>query len=262
MVFYMHMAALIFAAVLGGCLGSFLNVVVWRLPAGMSLVRPGSFCPKCGHPIRFRDNIPVFGWLFLGGRCRDCRAPISFRYPLIEFICALIAVFFATVFFILERGIKFGLLAWGGLGDGMAAIERYAQGQDLFQAATPESVLCTGLGMVFLWSCLLYIFLGIALVEWDGRRMPQWVLLVQAAVSVATLGSGGFHPVLAACLLTPVVSVLTRKRKSGECCTNDTDQQSGNRSKGGRPCAGIGRWLPCFLFFLCYSCALVWKLIA
>jgi leader peptidase (prepilin peptidase)/N-methyltransferase len=65
-----------------------LNVVVYRLPLGMSLIRPGSHCPACKRPIRWHDNIPVLGWFFLGGRCRDCRARISFRYPLVEAIAA------------------------------------------------------------------------------------------------------------------------------------------------------------------------------
>jgi len=70
--------------VTGLVIGSFLNVVVWRVPRGESLVRPGSACPKCGHAIRPRDNVPVLSWLFLRGRCRDCAAPISVRYPLVE----------------------------------------------------------------------------------------------------------------------------------------------------------------------------------
>ena len=81
-------------AALGGAIGSFLNVVVYRLPLGMSLSRPGSHCPKCQHPIRWFDNVPVLGWLTLRGRCRDCRAPISPRYPLIE---AAVALLFLTV---------------------------------------------------------------------------------------------------------------------------------------------------------------------
>lgn len=69
---------------LGATVGSFLNVVAYRLPREQSLVRPGSRCPKCGKPIRWHDNVPVFGWLMLGGRCRACRARISARYPLVE----------------------------------------------------------------------------------------------------------------------------------------------------------------------------------
>jgi hypothetical protein len=72
----------------GGAVGSFLNVVVYRLPLGISLIRPSSHCPKCGRPIRWFDNVPVFGWLALRGRCRDCRAPISARYPVVEAITA------------------------------------------------------------------------------------------------------------------------------------------------------------------------------
>ena len=61
--------------------GSFLNVVIHRFPRGESVVFPGSHCPACGAPIRAVDNFPVLSWVLLRGRCRDCRAPISSRYP-------------------------------------------------------------------------------------------------------------------------------------------------------------------------------------
>lgn len=70
--------------VLGLLVGSFLNVVIHRVPAGESIVRPGSRCPTCGHAIRARHNVPVLGWLLLKGRCFDCSAPIGVRYPLVE----------------------------------------------------------------------------------------------------------------------------------------------------------------------------------
>jgi leader peptidase (prepilin peptidase)/N-methyltransferase len=72
------------AGAYGLVIGSFLNVVVWRVPRGTSIVSPPSACPACGHQIRRRDNIPVLSWLVLRGRCRDCSAPISTRYPLVE----------------------------------------------------------------------------------------------------------------------------------------------------------------------------------
>lgn len=72
------------AAFIGLIIGSFLNVVAYRVPAGISLLRPPSSCPACGHEIRNRDNVPVLGWILLRGRCRDCRAPISIRYPIVE----------------------------------------------------------------------------------------------------------------------------------------------------------------------------------
>lgn len=69
---------------LGLAIGSFLNVVIWRVPRGESVVSPPSACPACDNAIRPRDNVPVAGWLMLKGKCRDCSEPISARYPLVE----------------------------------------------------------------------------------------------------------------------------------------------------------------------------------
>ena len=87
-------AAAALAGVLGAAIGSFLNVVIHRLPAGESIVTPRSRCPACGTPLRPRDNVPLLSWLVLRGRCRSCAAPISPRYPLVE---ALTAALFALV---------------------------------------------------------------------------------------------------------------------------------------------------------------------
>lgn len=86
----------IYGFVLGLCLGSFLNVVIHRLPRQISLIRPGSSCPVCHHPIRVYDNIPVLGYILLKGRCRDCGNPISLRYPAIELVSGflVLAVFY------------------------------------------------------------------------------------------------------------------------------------------------------------------------
>ena len=72
------------AAILGAIVGSFLNVVAYRLPRGESLLHPPSACPSCGTPIKPYDNVPVLGWLWLRGRCRACGAPISPKYPIVE----------------------------------------------------------------------------------------------------------------------------------------------------------------------------------
>ncbi len=77
------------AGVFGAVLGSFLNVVIHRLPRGESLASPGSRCPRCGTPVKPYDNIPLVSWLLLRGRCRHCGAPISPRYPLVELVTAL-----------------------------------------------------------------------------------------------------------------------------------------------------------------------------
>ncbi|QTE28011.1 prepilin peptidase [Pengzhenrongella sicca] len=96
-----------FLFAVGLVIGSFLNVVVWRVPRAESIVRPPSACPACGHEIRRRDNVPVLSWLNLRGRCRDCRAAISPRYPLVELGTA---VLFALV--ALRFGVSAAALAY------------------------------------------------------------------------------------------------------------------------------------------------------
>ena len=78
---------LVFGALTGGAIGSFLNVVAWRLPRGQAVTHPPSACPHCGHRIRPRHNVPVLGWLLLRGRCFDCGEPIAGRYPAVEALC-------------------------------------------------------------------------------------------------------------------------------------------------------------------------------
>ena len=83
---------------LGLVVGSFLNVVIHRVPRGESLVAPGSHCPQCESAVRGRHNVPVLGWLVLRGKCADCRAPISVRYPLVETGTAALFVAVAAKF--------------------------------------------------------------------------------------------------------------------------------------------------------------------
>lgn len=99
---------IVFLAVLGACVGSFLNVVIYRLPRGESIVHPGSHCPRCNHAIRGYDNIPVLSWLLLGGKCRVCRNPISPRYALVELITAVLFVALCDAFY------KAGMSPWFG----------------------------------------------------------------------------------------------------------------------------------------------------
>ena len=77
---------IVFSFIFGSCLGSFLNVCIWRIPLGESVVVVPSHCPKCNHKIRWFDNVPVIGFLALGGKCRDCKAPISPRYIIMELL--------------------------------------------------------------------------------------------------------------------------------------------------------------------------------
>jgi leader peptidase (prepilin peptidase)/N-methyltransferase len=93
MTFAMTLAyAAVFAGAFGLILGSFLNVVAYRLPRGESVVWPGSHCPSCDTPIRSFDNVPVLSWLVLRGRCRSCKGSISARYPVVEAVTAALLV--------------------------------------------------------------------------------------------------------------------------------------------------------------------------
>jgi leader peptidase (prepilin peptidase)/N-methyltransferase len=85
----------IFIFVLGAAVGSFLNVVIYRVPAGLSLLHPPSRCPHCETRLKPYDNVPILGWLWLRGCCRYCQAPISVRYPLVEFVtgCLFLSIF-------------------------------------------------------------------------------------------------------------------------------------------------------------------------
>jgi leader peptidase (prepilin peptidase)/N-methyltransferase len=83
---------LVFAGALGAVVGSFLNVCIHRLPIGRSIVTPRSACPSCGRAIAWHDNVPVLSFALLGGRCRGCRAPIAWRYPLVEAATAALFV--------------------------------------------------------------------------------------------------------------------------------------------------------------------------
>ena len=93
-----------FMTLMGVMIGSFLNVVIHRVPLGQSIVLPSSACPACGAAIHFYDNIPILSFLILRGRCRSCRAPISPRYPVVEALCALL---FALVTW--RDGLSFAL---------------------------------------------------------------------------------------------------------------------------------------------------------
>ena len=82
----------IYAFILGCCVGSFINVLIIRMPKGQSLILPGSKCLRCGFSIRWFDNIPIISWIFLSGRCRNCHNKIAFTYPLIELLTGLLFI--------------------------------------------------------------------------------------------------------------------------------------------------------------------------
>jgi leader peptidase (prepilin peptidase)/N-methyltransferase len=110
--------------VLGLVVGSFLNVVIYRVPRGESVVRPRSHCPACDTPIEARHNVPIFGWLALRGRCAACRAPISGRYPMVELLTGLL--FVVVTWRLVQLDLGSAVPAWlyfTAIGVALAAID-------------------------------------------------------------------------------------------------------------------------------------------
>jgi leader peptidase (prepilin peptidase)/N-methyltransferase len=103
--------ALILLTIWGACVGSFLNVVIYRVPAGLSVISPPSRCPKCEKKLAIYDNVPILGWLWLRGKCRYCKAKISMQYPLIEAVTALL--FAAVVFGYYFTSLRPTIGGWG-----------------------------------------------------------------------------------------------------------------------------------------------------
>ncbi|MBW2558491.1 MAG: prepilin peptidase [Deltaproteobacteria bacterium] len=105
MLLYAECLLQIFSAILGAIVGSFLNVCIYRIPSGKSIVLPASHCPVCKHPIKFYDNIPIISYLMLRGKCRHCSKRISPIYPVIEVLTAVMSVFLFR-----EYGLSFEYL--------------------------------------------------------------------------------------------------------------------------------------------------------
>ncbi len=135
--------ALAFAAAFGAVAGSFLNVIIYRLPLDKSVVWPSSACPHCGRELSWYENIPVASWLALGARCRTCRASISARYPFVE---ALTAVMFAAAWWYYGPGV---LLA-SRLVLGCALIALFAI--DLEHHLLPNAITLPGIVVGFVFS--------------------------------------------------------------------------------------------------------------
>ena len=106
---YYEIITYVLAGILGLCVGSFLNVVIYRLPLGMSLATPPSHCPKCKYTLRWYDNIPVLSYIMLGGRCRSCKTHISFRYTAVEIANMLLWLLSVLLFW--EESIAMAVIA-------------------------------------------------------------------------------------------------------------------------------------------------------
>ena len=138
---------LVFVAVGGLAIGSFLNVVIYRLPRGGSLLRPPSACPRCGARIRPYDNIPVLSWVFLGGRCRACRQKIPPVYPLVE---ALTGAAFVGVYLAGGRAVGIPLVAACLFTAGLVALGFI----DFFHQILPDEITLGGAGLWLVYALI------------------------------------------------------------------------------------------------------------
>ncbi|MFM8284989.1 MAG: prepilin peptidase [Planctomycetaceae bacterium] len=165
---------------LGATLGSFLNVVVFRWPRGRSPLRGRSHCPACGQGIRALDNVPIVGWWRLGGRCRDCGAPISARYPIVEAICG--AIVLAVWHFEMTSG---------GANLPLRAIDAGAGGDWI--AHRPPADLTA----LMIYHCaVLLVTVVWSLVAADGGHVPwRHVAVVLVVAALVPVIIPGLHPV-------------------------------------------------------------------
>jgi prepilin signal peptidase PulO-like enzyme (type II secretory pathway) len=150
---------------IGACIGSFLNVVAYRMPLGLSVVWKPSHCPKCGHDIRPRDNLPVLGWLILRGRCRDCGEPISPRYAIVE----------------AAMGTAFFVLAYVELFSGAANLPAALADP----AGALHSVVFPNWELIILYgyhATLLSLLMAMGLIDQDRQRIPRGFLFFAGAV--------------------------------------------------------------------------------
>lgn len=136
----------IFVFLFGACVGSFLNVCIYRLPAGESVVSPPSRCPACGREISWYDNIPVISFLLLSGRCRSCRSAISWRYPSVEMLNGLL-----TLLLFMKFGPSFTFVSLFVFSSALVAITFI----DLDHQIIPDVITLPGIALGFAASFLV-----------------------------------------------------------------------------------------------------------
>lgn len=172
-----------FAFWFGAAVGSFVNVLAYRIPEGLSVVRPPSRCPKCGRLLTARENLPVIGWLLLRGKCRGCAQPISVQYPLVELLVGIVTVWLYVILYHAEPT--------GWWASGTSSWWRAAGLLGSLPAAAGLVVLIGGMAAVALCDAARFL-VPMSLVRWvAGVGVSAWV--VQSAFS--TRPSGLWPPI-------------------------------------------------------------------
>jgi len=206
-------AGLVLVGVLGALVGSFLNVVIYRVPRGVSIVAPPSACPACGHRIRPHDNIPILSWLLLRGRCRDCGAGIAARYPLVEAATAALFVLVGVAFL---PGVMLATSPWSALAAGAVLVAYlWLAGASIALAAIDLDVHRLPNAIVLPTFAIVAGILSLAAVltaQWDALiRLGIGALVVGGLyflLAVAVPGGMGFGDVKLAPTLGAALAVL------------------------------------------------------
>jgi len=159
------------AFVLGAVVGSFLNVVIYRVPRRMSIVKPRSACPSCATPIAWYDNVPLLSWLVLGGRCRSCRGAIAFRYPLVEAVAGALAAFGVSLYGLEPVTVEVVVFAWLSLALALIDLEH----QILPDVMTYPAIV---FGLVFSWFGGFTTFVDSVAGALVGAALPTSVILL------------------------------------------------------------------------------------
>ena len=178
--------AFIFA--FGCCVGSFLNVVVYRLPRDKSLIKPPSACPACGKHIRFYDNIPLVSWLLLGAKCRHCKAPISPRYFVIELLTGLVFIGLFILYFRTNLRAGVGSFLQGGWFIYLTSIILLGS----FIAASAIDLELWVIPVSICWLVTAVGLIGSAAGAWiiEPNVIRQYVLLPSASAGTGSLAVG------------------------------------------------------------------------
>ncbi len=182
--FYLLLA---FCFIFGAIIGSFLNVVIHRLPHNESIVFPHSHCPNCNYKIRFYDNFPILSWLLLGGRCRSCQIGISFRYPLVEIVTGAV---FASFFWHDNLSLRLGF-DWL-FGAALIALIFI----DAEQMILPNAITYPGAVWAFAARIILPLVTGVAVFEdlqfapLAALAQPLWLKSLLGATAGAFIGAG------------------------------------------------------------------------
>lgn len=181
-----------FLTIIGAAFGSFINVVVWRVPEKMSLIVPSSHCPKCKTPIRWFDNIPILSWFVLKGKCRTCKKRISIRYPLVEITSTIVALIIACSLFLNSwTGSEKQTFYWDEFANldntrfdfidndfvSSTFTSRQAeQSSDEILISIFWHALYSTLTLAVLWLVVIDLLLTLGIVEWDRGFSPKSLL--------------------------------------------------------------------------------------